>query len=222
MEGECHESRRQGPRCLGFLERQLRRGLPGVYEAVISGHRESPPVQRIRRNEAPEVTGGDSSRQLPITRNEGVPGSSPGVGLKVPAQKPLVFSIWETHEVLQTDLRFRAMAFCSFFASLAGRRSRSVEGRAPRARGAQAGRSHASRRPRRQGQSVRPSVQEPDGEQRAGGRYRLAPRGVAPCVRTGLPLVVRGERVEDTHADSRFPGRGAIADAYLVGYARAS
>ncbi len=65
---------------LGFLERQLRRGLPGVYEAVISGHRESPPVQRIRRNEAPEVTGGDSRRQLPITRNEGVPGSSPGVG----------------------------------------------------------------------------------------------------------------------------------------------
>jgi hypothetical protein len=50
------------------------------YTAVISGHRESPPVQRIRRNEAPEMTGGDSSRQLPITRNEGVPGSNPGVG----------------------------------------------------------------------------------------------------------------------------------------------
>src|SRR5919106_3396406 len=78
----CHESRRQEPcRCLGFLERQLCRGLPGVYGAVISGHRESPPVQRIRHNEAPEVTGDDSSGQLPITRNEGVPGSSPGVGL---------------------------------------------------------------------------------------------------------------------------------------------
>jgi hypothetical protein len=63
-----------------LLARQLRRGLPGVYEAVISGHPESPPVRRIRCNEAPEVTGGDSSRQLPITRNEGVPGSSPGVG----------------------------------------------------------------------------------------------------------------------------------------------
>src|SRR5919106_4437299 len=37
---------------------------------------------------------------LSFPRNEGVPGSSPGVGLKVPAQKPLVFSIWETHEVL--------------------------------------------------------------------------------------------------------------------------
>ena len=55
-------------------------GPPGVYEAFISSHRESPRVQRIRLNEAPEVTGGDSSRQLPITRNEGVPGSSPGVG----------------------------------------------------------------------------------------------------------------------------------------------
>jgi hypothetical protein len=41
-------------------------GSTRVYRAVISGHRESPPVQRIRRNEAPEVTGGDSSRQLPI------------------------------------------------------------------------------------------------------------------------------------------------------------
>jgi hypothetical protein len=28
------------------------------------------------------MTGGDSSRQLPITRNEGVPGSSPGVGFR--------------------------------------------------------------------------------------------------------------------------------------------
>jgi hypothetical protein len=65
-----------------FLSRQPRRGLPGVYNAVISGHRESPPVQRIRRNEAPEATGGDSSRQWPITRNEGVPGSSPGVGFR--------------------------------------------------------------------------------------------------------------------------------------------
>jgi hypothetical protein len=63
-----------------FLERQLPWGLPGVYEAVISGHRESPPVQRIRRNEAPEATSGGTKRHLPITRNEGVPGSSPGVG----------------------------------------------------------------------------------------------------------------------------------------------
>jgi hypothetical protein len=62
------------------LERQLSPGPPGVYEAVISGHRESPPVQRIRHSDAPEATGGDSSRQLPITHNEGVPGSSPGVG----------------------------------------------------------------------------------------------------------------------------------------------
>ena len=77
----CHEARRrEQSRCLRFLERQPRRGLPGVYEAVISGHRESRPVQRIRRNEAPEVTGDDSSRQSPITRYEGVPGSSPGVG----------------------------------------------------------------------------------------------------------------------------------------------
>ena len=74
---ECPDSTRrdhseQCPR-RRFLERQLHRGLPGVYETVISGHRESPPVQRIRCNEAPEVTGGDSSRQLPITRNEGPP-----------------------------------------------------------------------------------------------------------------------------------------------------
>src|SRR5688500_7955453 len=54
------------------LAGQLREGLPRVYAAAISGHRESPPVQRIRCNEAPEVTDGDSSRQLPITRNEGV------------------------------------------------------------------------------------------------------------------------------------------------------
>jgi hypothetical protein len=62
------------------LKRQLRRGLPGVYGAVISGHRQSPPVQKIRRTEGPELTGGDTTRRLPITRNEGVPGSSPGVG----------------------------------------------------------------------------------------------------------------------------------------------
>jgi hypothetical protein len=64
-----------------FLERQLQRGLPGVYEAVISGHRESPPVRRIGRSKGPEVTGDGPTRQAPITRNEGVPGSSPGVGL---------------------------------------------------------------------------------------------------------------------------------------------
>jgi hypothetical protein len=70
----CYESsRREARRCLRFLERQLRRDLPGVYEAVITGHRESPPVQRIRHDEAPEVTGGDSSRQLPITRMKGSP-----------------------------------------------------------------------------------------------------------------------------------------------------
>jgi hypothetical protein len=62
------------------LSSQHQRGPPGVYELVISGHQESPWVRGIRRNQAPEVTGDDSARQAPITRNEGVPGSSPGVG----------------------------------------------------------------------------------------------------------------------------------------------
>jgi hypothetical protein len=55
----------------------------GLLHHQRHGHerRESPSVQMIRRNEAPEVTGGDSKRQAPVTRNEGVPGSSPGVGL---------------------------------------------------------------------------------------------------------------------------------------------
>jgi hypothetical protein len=52
--------------------RHARLSAISIVEAVISGHRESPPVQRIPHHEAPEVTGGDSSRQLPITRNEGV------------------------------------------------------------------------------------------------------------------------------------------------------
>jgi hypothetical protein len=65
---------------LRSLAGQRREGLPRVYAGAISGHWESPPVQRIRCNKAPKVTHGDSSRQLPITRNEGVPGSSPGVG----------------------------------------------------------------------------------------------------------------------------------------------
>src|SRR5918994_1017349 len=145
-------------------ERPSGRGPPGVYEAVIPGHRESPPVQRIRRNEAPEVTGGDSSRPLSITRNEGVPGSSPGVGLKVPAQKPPVFSIWETHEVLQTDLRFRAMAFC--FSRLIGRSAVAL-GRRTSAASKRSASGTITRQsaPAEQGQSVRPSVQEPDGEQ---------------------------------------------------------
>ena len=47
-------------------------GLPGVYETVPSGHQESRPVGKIRRNEGPEVPGDDSTRQGPITRNEGV------------------------------------------------------------------------------------------------------------------------------------------------------
>jgi hypothetical protein len=66
--------------CGRSLTRQLTRGLPGVYGGVIPGHRESPSVRRFGGTERPGVTGGDSSRQLPITRNEGVPGSSPGVG----------------------------------------------------------------------------------------------------------------------------------------------
>ncbi len=59
------------------------RGLPRVYAVVISGHRESPPVQSIRRAERPEVTPGDGGDTGPITRNEGVLGSSPSVGLKL-------------------------------------------------------------------------------------------------------------------------------------------
>src|SRR5918996_2824877 len=78
-----------------FRSRQLARGPLGVYEAVISGHRESVPVRGFRSTKRLGVTGGDWSRHVSLTRNEGVPGSSPGVGLKVPAQKPLVFSIWE-------------------------------------------------------------------------------------------------------------------------------
>jgi hypothetical protein len=69
-----------GPCVVRSLKGQLRRGLRGVYAAALSGHQESPPVQKIRRNEAPELTANDSTRQAPITRNEGVPGSSPGVG----------------------------------------------------------------------------------------------------------------------------------------------
>jgi hypothetical protein len=85
-----HESRRPKPcGCRLCLERQLRRGLPGVYEAVISGHRESPPVLRIRRHEPTEVTGDGTKRQSPITRNEGVPGSSPGVGFRFAGKKRL-------------------------------------------------------------------------------------------------------------------------------------
>jgi hypothetical protein len=62
------------------LERQLSRGPPGVYQAVIAGHRESPSVRVFGGTERPGVTGDGTTRQLPITRNEGVPGSSPGVG----------------------------------------------------------------------------------------------------------------------------------------------
>jgi hypothetical protein len=59
-------------------------GLPGVYGAVISGHRESSAVRDLRRNEAPEATGDDTK---PITRNEVVPGSSPGVGFWICREK---------------------------------------------------------------------------------------------------------------------------------------
>jgi hypothetical protein len=103
-----------------FLERQPRRGLPGVYEAVISGHRESPPVQRIRRKEAPEVTGGDSSRQMPITRNEGAPGSSPGVGFGIcrdfaPSDDALMKGSGVHQRSTLVMCSKRNEAFCSFF-----------------------------------------------------------------------------------------------------------
>ena len=49
-------------------------------------------------------------------RNEGVPGSSPGVGLKRPAKRLLLFSGQETHEVFQTDWRSRARPFLSLVA----------------------------------------------------------------------------------------------------------
>jgi hypothetical protein len=78
------------------LARQLTRGLPGVYEAVISGHREPPPVQKVRLGHAPEVTGDGTTRRVPITRNEGVPGSSPGVGSKSPAERQLLLPLWAT------------------------------------------------------------------------------------------------------------------------------
>ena len=91
-----------------FLQRRLRRGLPGVYEAVrpanaelslacslfwkqcrrppavhqvvLSGHLQSAPVHETGLRKRPEVTGADWSGHRFITRNEGVPGSSPGVG----------------------------------------------------------------------------------------------------------------------------------------------
>jgi hypothetical protein len=72
------------------LERQLTGDLPGVYGAVISGHRESPSVKGFGGTERPGVTGDGTTRQLPITRNEGVPGSSPSVGSKSPAQRLLL------------------------------------------------------------------------------------------------------------------------------------
>jgi hypothetical protein len=56
------------------------------------------------------MTGGDSSRQLPITRNEGVPGSSPGVGLKGPAQRQL----FGTAEHFTRDERVLALTLCLF------------------------------------------------------------------------------------------------------------
>jgi hypothetical protein len=56
------------------------RGPLGVHEAVISGHRESPSVRGFGGTERPGVTDDGMARQPPITRNEGVPGSSPGVG----------------------------------------------------------------------------------------------------------------------------------------------
>src|ERR687892_813463 len=67
----------------GSLNGQRHRGPPGVYGAVLSGHRESLPVRRVRSTKRPEVTGDGTTRQLPITRNEGVPGSSPGVGFRL-------------------------------------------------------------------------------------------------------------------------------------------
>jgi hypothetical protein len=63
-----------------FLEDNLALVYQGSTRLSSRGHRESPPVQRIPRNHAPEVTGGDTSRRVPITRNEAVTGSSPGVG----------------------------------------------------------------------------------------------------------------------------------------------
>ena len=58
------------------------RGPLGVHEAVISGHRESPSVRGFGGTERPGVTDDGMARQPPITRNEGVPGSSPGVGFR--------------------------------------------------------------------------------------------------------------------------------------------
>src|SRR6266545_3401187 len=58
---------------------------PAVHEVVRSSHVESIPVPSTRLRTRPGVTGADWSGHRFITRNEGVPGSSPGVGSKSPA-----------------------------------------------------------------------------------------------------------------------------------------
>jgi hypothetical protein len=93
------------------------RGPPGVYAAVISGDRESPSVRGFGGTERPGVTGDGATRQLPITRNEGVPDSSPGVGLESAAKRQLLFSVQETHEVLQRNCATVEGAFRALFSS---------------------------------------------------------------------------------------------------------
>src|SRR5215218_10326856 len=62
---------------------------PAVHQVVRSSHGPSTPVHGITLEMRLEVTGADWSGHRFITRTEGVPGSSPGVGSESPAQRLL-------------------------------------------------------------------------------------------------------------------------------------
>jgi hypothetical protein len=53
---------------------------PAVHQVVFSSHLQSAPVRGKAHGTRPGVTGADWSGHRSIPRNEGVPGSSPGVG----------------------------------------------------------------------------------------------------------------------------------------------
>jgi hypothetical protein len=75
---------------------QPQRRPPAVHQVVLSGHLQSTPVRGIGHYKRPERTGADWSGHRSITRNEGVPGSSPGVGSKSPAERQLLLPLWAT------------------------------------------------------------------------------------------------------------------------------
>jgi len=64
------------------LVRQHARRPPAVHRVALSSHLQPAPVHGIPRGKRPQVTGVDWRGHPFITRNEGVPGSSPGVGFR--------------------------------------------------------------------------------------------------------------------------------------------